>query len=161
MIALIQNMSNHRAEELRTEGAQRRLAARAARRRRRRTSSPRRRPEHVGGAVADYAARMDGYGARLTIRRLDHEVDRAALERVAGRDAAAMPEGELIGAELDGALVAAMSIANGYVVADPFAPTAEAVVLLRRRAEQIGAAQGGPHRGIARRLLRAPLGRAG
>jgi hypothetical protein len=158
MIALIQNMSTQRTEELRAEGAKRRLAARFDRGRRRRwglSSSHRR-----SAAPAGFGARISGYSAHLTIRRLDRVADRGAIDRVAGRDSAAVPAGELLGAELDGALVAAMSIDDGRVVADPFTPSAEAVVLLRRRVAQIRAAD--DHRGrLSRRLHRRPLRRAG
>lgn len=157
MIALIENMSKQRAEELRAEGARRRLAARG---RRRGPSSSRRRSD-TAGAVADYAARISGYGARLTIRRLDRDADREAIERVAGRDTSAVPEGELLGAELEGGLVAAISTTTGRTVADPFAPTAEAVLLLRRRAEQLRAARGRRRRRVTSRLLRRSAGRAG
>jgi hypothetical protein len=151
MMALIENISAQRAEDLRADGTRRRLAGRS--RRRWGTSSPHRRPV----ATAAYGERIAGYRARLTIRRLDREGDRAAIDRVAGRDSADVPEGELLGAELDGELVAAMPMDGGRVVADPFAPTAEAVVLLRRRGEQIRAAEGRGRRRIASRLLRRPL----
>jgi hypothetical protein len=158
MIALIQNMSTQRTEELRAEGAKRRLAARVGRGRRRRwglSSSHRR-----SAAPAGYGARISGYSERLTIRRLDRVADREAIDRVAGRDSAAVPGGQLLGAELDGTLVAAMSTDRGGVVADPFSHSAEAVVLLRRRAEQIRTAEGHDGR-RSRRLLRHPLRRAG
>ena len=157
MIALIENISQQHAEELRAVSARRRFG-RSVRQRRRGPSSPRRRSERHD-ASSEYGARLAGYGERLTIRRLDRSADRPAIERVAGRDTAAVPEGELLGAELDGALVAALSTSNGRAVADPFTPSAEAVVLLRRRAEQIRTA--GHRRGLARRLLSAPIGRAG
>jgi hypothetical protein len=162
MLALIQNMSIQRTEELRADGARRRLAARLDNGRRRRWgfSSSHRRPAGSADAGAGFAARLSGYSAHLAIRRLDREADRPAIERVAGRDTTAVPDGELLGAELDGVLVAAMSTETGRVIADPFAHSAEAVVLLRRRAEQIRAAEGHGG-GLSRRLLRRPLRRAG
>ena len=146
MSVMMEKIAAQRAAELQAEGARARLAAET--RRRRGTSSPRRRQGEV-----DYGRRLAGYSARLTIRRLDGEADRHAVERVAGRDSAEVPAGELLGAELEGELVAAMALADRTVIADPFAPTAEAVVLLRRRAEQIRAAEGGGRRRIVGRLL--------
>jgi hypothetical protein len=139
MIALIQNMSTQRAEELRATGARRRKAARARR------------------GAEGYAARMAAFDARVTIRRLRSDgADREAIARVAGRDSASVPAGELLGAELDGTLVAALALGGGEVVADPFTPTAEVLLLLRRRAELLrGAAK--PHgRRLRGRLMRRP-----
>ena len=116
MMALIQNMSAQRSRELRTEGAARRRAARA--RRTKRNQAP-------GRAEP----------GPLTIRRIDPlGADRLELERVAGRDSATAPSGEVIGAERDGHLVAAVSLTSGELVADPFVPTADARSLLHRRA---------------------------
>lgn len=84
--------------------------------------------------------------------------DAAGLRRVAERDCAPVPPGRVLGAEADGVLVAAIEVDTGRVVADPFAPTADLVDLLRRRAEQIRKAESG--RGPALRVRRARLGRS-
>jgi hypothetical protein len=74
----------------------------------------------------------------LTIRMLN-EGDAPALSRLAQRDSAAVPAGELLGAELDGALIAAISVKHpeGRAMADPFVSTEQAVTLLGLRARQL------------------------
>ena len=72
--------------------------------------------------------------ARVTIRPLNAE-DLAAVERVAQRDSTRVPGGSLLGADMDGRLVAAISTTTGKVVADPFVHTAGVVEALR---EQVG-----------------------
>jgi hypothetical protein len=72
----------------------------------------------------------------ITIRRLGAE-DAADVTRLAQLDTARAPSGELIGAELDGHLVAAVSITTGEAIADPFRRTAEIVDVLRLRASQL------------------------
>jgi hypothetical protein len=72
----------------------------------------------------------------ITIRRLGDD-DAAAVTRLAQLDTARAPSGELIGAELDGHLVAAVSATTGEAIADPFRRTAEIVDVLRLRASQL------------------------
>lgn len=92
----------------------------------------------------------------LTIRRAGAR-DAAAVDRLAALDSSRAPRGELLVAELDGRAVAALSLADGHVVADPFAHTADVVELLRVRAR---AAR--PRRGrrrlvaLARRSVASP-----
>jgi hypothetical protein len=74
--------------------------------------------------------------AALTIRRLD-EADRAAVAELAGRDSKPALDGTLLGAELEGRLVAAVAIATGESVADPFTRTAEIRSILEARAEEL------------------------
>lgn len=96
--------------------------------------------------------------ASISIRRLNAETtDREALTRVAGRDSAAAPAGEILGAEIDGRLIAAISLDFGDLVADPFTETADARSLLELRAAQLGDRR--PHRRRATPAL-APLRRA-
>jgi hypothetical protein len=68
--------------------------------------------------------------------------DAHALTRLAALDSAPRQAlaGPVLVAEVDGALVAAVALRSGRVVADPFRPTAELVELLRRRATQLTAA---------------------
>jgi hypothetical protein len=56
--------------------------------------------------------------------------DGPALARLAALDSATVPAGELLVAELDGALVAARSLSTGDVIADPFSRSADVVALL-------------------------------
>ena len=59
------------------------------------------------------------------------------LRGVAERDSRAVPAGIVLGARVDGRLVAARSISDGHAVADPFVRTAEVQKLLAERASQI------------------------
>src|SRR3954468_21712035 len=72
----------------------------------------------------------------VTIRHA-HPADLRALERLAALDSRRLPSGELFVAELDGQLVAAVSIDTGAVIADPFEHTAAIVDLLRLHASAI------------------------
>jgi hypothetical protein len=81
--------------------------------------------------------------------RYAHAGDREAIFRLAQLDSARPPMGPLLVAESRGGIVAALPLAGGDPVADPFVPTAELVELLRLRAAQLG---GSPAR---RRELRA------
>jgi hypothetical protein len=71
--------------------------------------------------------------ASLTIRHAN-TVDEAALRRLAALDSSRVPSGELLVAELDGALVAAVSVDTGAAIADPFEHTAAIVDSLRAHA---------------------------
>lgn len=73
--------------------------------------------------------------AEITIRPLDGG-DGAALLRLAERDSAPVPAGRLLGAWLDGELVAVRSITRGEAIADPFRPSDQIARLLERRAKQ-------------------------
>ncbi len=66
--------------------------------------------------------------------------DGPALRRLAALDSADLPAGDLLIAEADAELVAAMSLETGAKVADPFRRTAEVVDLLAFRAKRLRAA---------------------
>jgi hypothetical protein len=66
--------------------------------------------------------------------------DGPALRRLAALDSAEIPAGELLIAEADDQLVAALSLETGDKVADPFRRTAEVVDLLAYRAKRLRAA---------------------
>ena len=72
----------------------------------------------------------------LTIR-IAYPDDRAALERLATLDARPLPSEPLLVAEADGELWAAVSLADGGAVADPFRPSGALVVLLHARRLQL------------------------
>jgi hypothetical protein len=74
----------------------------------------------------------------VTIRRAT-PADRAGLDRLAALDSAAPISGETLVAETDGRLAAALSLASGQVVADPFLPTADLVALLHAGAGRLHA----------------------
>jgi hypothetical protein len=60
--------------------------------------------------------------------------DHAALSRLAALDSRRPLSGPVIVAERDGRILAALAPAAGRAVADPFAPTADLVALLRLHA---------------------------
>jgi len=95
----------------------RRAAAAAARAARAATSSP---------SVADAS------GERVVLRRAQRQ-DANALDRLAALDGVRRPAGELMLAEVDGEILAAVPVEGGRAIADPFRPTADLVDLLRSR----------------------------
>jgi len=72
----------------------------------------------------------------ITIRRLGPS-DEAAIERLAQLDSKERPEAPLIGAEVEGRLLIAMSMRTGESVADPFSRTEELRVLVGARVHQL------------------------
>jgi hypothetical protein len=72
----------------------------------------------------------------VTIRRLT-EADAQAVLRLVQLDSADVPTGDLLGAEIEGTLVAFTPIEGGKTVADPFSPTSELGALLELRATQL------------------------
>jgi hypothetical protein len=89
----------------------------------------------------------------VSIRRAGPH-DAPALCRLAALDSAAPLRGEILVAEVDGVALAALSLADGSAVADPFARTAELVALLRLRRAQMCGAEPPARGGAMRRLLR-------
>jgi hypothetical protein len=73
----------------------------------------------------------DGAGGGNLVLRRGRPTDAAELTTLAELDSARPLTGERIVAEVDGRLVAAVSLHDGRVVADPFAPTADVVEMLR------------------------------
>jgi hypothetical protein len=69
--------------------------------------------------------------------RLSTEADVPALRRLAQLDGARLPEGEVLVAEVEGELRAALRIADRAYVADPFFPSKELVGLLDVRARRL------------------------
>jgi hypothetical protein len=84
----------------------------------------------------------------MTIRRLDVDgADRAALAHLAELDSRQELEGVVLGAEVEGRLLAAISIETGDVIADPFSRTSELRALLKLRVAQLRQGHGGRRRG--------------
>ena len=73
----------------------------------------------------------------LTIRSAT-AADTAALARLAALDSSEIPAGPVFVAEQDDMLIAAISARDGAAIADPFTRSADAVEILRRRAQQVG-----------------------
>jgi hypothetical protein len=89
--------------------------------------------------------------------RIAGPFDRPALDRLAALDSARTLRGPILVAETGGALRAALSLTDDRAVADPFAPTAELVELLRTRAALLRGAPSERSRGPSplRRLRHA------
>jgi len=91
------------------------------------------------------------HNARLAMIDLDsaitirpaHAGDERDLARLAALDSAEVPAEPLLLAEVQGGLRAALSLADGASIADPFAPTADVIALLRERARIIERRRGG------------------
>lgn len=97
------------------------------------------------------------YSEDLTIRVASTE-EWDAIDRLAQRDSAPPPPREtLLVAEVDGEMLAAVSVRNGYAVADPFRPSGEHVELLRARADQLREGNGYRRDRGLRSLLRNAL----
>jgi hypothetical protein len=73
----------------------------------------------------------------LTLR-LATAADRAALARLADLEQVDRPADPVLLGVLSNRPVAALSLHDGSLVADPFVPTAELIELLRMRAGQLG-----------------------
>ena len=96
-------------------------------------------------------ATMTAYDTEITIRLLgDQDTDSAV--RLAQLDSAQPLSGRLLGASIQGRLVAAVSLDSGDSVANPFVPSAHARAMLELRARQLN--------GKGRRLLPHRRGRA-
>jgi hypothetical protein len=74
----------------------------------------------------------------IVIRRAA-PADRSSLARLAEVDGKHLPDGPFLLAEVEGEPHAALSLAGGVAVADPFRPTALLVSLLAVRAGQLAA----------------------
>jgi hypothetical protein len=72
--------------------------------------------------------------------------DEYALARLAALDSSLPPTPPVLLVENGGQLRAALSLADGAVVADPFQPTVALVELLRARARQLTTAGSAPER---------------
>ena len=83
--------------------------------------------------------------ARVVIRPATG-ADVGAMHRLAALDSAACPPGPVLLAEVDGEIRAALALAGGATVADPFRRTAELVDLLRLRAAQLAPPRPAPGR---------------
>lgn len=84
--------------------------------------------------------------------RLCKAADDDALDRLAALSERPLPFGRLVVALVDGNVVAAMPVAGGHVLRDPFVPTSHLVPLLELRAEQLRVTE--PRRPLVPRLLR-------
>ena len=97
--------------------------------------------------------------ATVTLRVATGESDRA-VARLAELDSAAPPRGPVIVAEVDGHPRAALSLADGSVVADPFHLTAGLVEMLRMRAALSEGVTLGPRGRVGRWRAASPADKA-
>jgi hypothetical protein len=72
----------------------------------------------------------------ISIRPLGED-DRSEVERLAQLESRRPLEGALLGVEIEGRLLAAISLATGESIADPFSRTGELRALLELRAAQL------------------------
>jgi hypothetical protein len=93
--------------------------------------------------------------ASISIRTARQD-DFTALWSVATLDSARVPAEPLLVAERDGDIVAALSLATGESIGDPFKRTADAIELMSLRASQIPHGLEQPHRGLLERLRGRP-----
>lgn len=89
--------------------------------------------------------------ARVVLRPAQLQ-DGAAVAQLAALDDAARPKGDLLVAELDGRIVAAVPLDGGRAIADPFRRTADLVELLRSRAVQLNGTGARSSAGLGPRL---------
>src|SRR5205807_9091412 len=92
-----------------------------------------------GQRLARLAARPGRRAAaeRSVTLRFGSPADAKALARLAELDSSTAPAHPVLLAEVDGQLLAALALADGRVVADPFHATADLIDLLRARARQL------------------------
>ena len=97
-----------------------------------------RRARHEGraGSGRNRRALSAPHWQGLTLR-IATSADRPAIERLAQLDESRPPAAPVLLGVLMARPVAALSLADGCVIADPFTPTAELVELLRVRARQL------------------------
>jgi hypothetical protein len=93
--------------------------------------------------LLEHAVRFDGpirkWGGEVAVTvRAAGPGDAGALERLAALDERPLPQAPLLIGEVGCLALAALSLADNTVVADPFAPTREVVALLQLRARQLG-----------------------
>ena len=97
------------------------------------------------------------HNADVTIRVAAPE-EWDSIDRLAQRDSAPPPPRDaMLVAEVGGEMLAAVSVRNGYAIADPFRHSNGHVALLRARAEQLGGGYRSPSfwRTVGLRLARA------
>ena len=96
-------------------------------------------------------------GDATVVIRVATPADRDELRRLAALDSARALSGTVLVAESDGEIRAAYSVEERRAVADPFAPTAGLVELVKARAALLGVRR--PARARARRRLRPAAAR--
>jgi hypothetical protein len=112
------------------------------------------RAERLGPLLAELGAVAAAPATEPVTMRMARPADHEALRRLADLDSAgAVPPEPLLIGERGGRPVAARSLYDASVVADPFVPTSDVLALLALRARQLDAA--GPSPRAPRRRLAA------
>lgn len=96
----------------------------------------------------------DGDGGGNLVLRRGRPTDAAELATLAELDSARPLTGPSVVAVSDGRIVAAVSLHDGRVVADPFTPTADVVEMLRLRTAGGRSAKARPRFGLPRLMPR-------
>jgi hypothetical protein len=86
--------------------------------------------------------------------------DGSDLVRLAALDSSKVPAGDVLVAETDGRVIAAIDSQSGAAIADPFQPTADVVALLELRAQRLNGRSGRRSLGARLGLRPAPRARA-
>lgn len=111
----------------------------------------------IGNILLTSSAASTSPGA--VVIRAARDADLPLVRDLAELDGAAPLIGSILVAIVEGRPWAALSLADGRAVADPFRPSASTVELLRLRADQLRAADGKPRRVASTRWI-ADRGRA-
>ena len=88
-------------------------------------------------SYAHHACMTSSENSTLVLR-VAHTDEDPVVRRLADLDDSRPLQGDVLLAVVDGEAVAAVSLGDGRVVANPFRPTAETVSLLSLRASQLG-----------------------
>ena len=107
---------------------------------RRRAEASRARPRRKG--LARRTPTNAAAHAEHVVIRLARVGDNRALHELAELDSARVPAGDALVAEVGGRIVAAVDVANGRALADPFVSTADVVGLLQMRLRQLAGVSG-------------------
>jgi hypothetical protein len=110
----------------------------------------------MSGNHSPDTSRTDG----ISIRRLGRH-DVTEVERLAQLDSRRPPEGALLGVEIEGRLLAVISLATGESIADPFSRTVELRALLELRAAQLHRRENGHRRTLRRPRVKSRAALAG
>ena len=100
---------------------------------------PRNAPERRAGGAGRHTTPASDVARRYTVRIAEPR-DFTDLKRLAALDSARMPQGTLLVGEVGGAIQAALPVAGGRAIANPFVRTLELVDMLELRAKQLRAA---------------------
>ena len=90
----------------------------------------------IGTSHPEHLHRLAAWGQPVTLR-LAAVTDGPALDRLAQLDSRPLPPGPLLLGERNGRIQAAISLATGELIADPFRRTAELCELLRCHAGEL------------------------